>query len=141
METLASNNNQEISYSDFIAAASDKSKVLSSENLRYVFSLFDTDNSGDISLDELRAVFNDKNTQMYSDEMLKGIIKEFDIDGNNRISFAEFVDFMGTVILLKHTPSLLKNYSVPIEDMKMSFKNNTSIGSLVMNKRAFSTFD
>jgi Ca2+-binding EF-hand superfamily protein len=75
--------------------------------------------------------------------MLIGIIHEFDIDGNNRISFSEFVDFMGTIILQKHTPSLFKNSSVPIEEMlKRSFKSGgKSMDSLVLNMKAVSAFD
>jgi calcium-dependent protein kinase len=43
--------------SEFIAAAVDKSTLLSNEKLRKAFQVFDTDNSGTITLLELKQVF------------------------------------------------------------------------------------
>ena len=47
-----------IDYTEFITAAIDKATILNKENLRAAFELLDTDNSGMITIDELKAVFD-----------------------------------------------------------------------------------
>lgn len=47
----------QINYSEFIAATIDVKKFLSDTKLRSVFSLFDTDHSGKITIENLHDAF------------------------------------------------------------------------------------
>ena len=57
MMSLDKNHNKVIDYSEFLTAAISKERLLSKENLMTAFKLFDTDNSGTISEEELRCIF------------------------------------------------------------------------------------
>ena len=77
-----------IDYTEFIAASIDERKLLSKQNLRVVFAMFDKDGSGSISADELN--------EMLGDEDLKNngewtqIIQEVDQNGDGEIDIKEF---------------------------------------------------
>ena len=67
--------------------------VLPEEKLnecREVFDLFDKDKTGEITIDDLRNVINLLG-DFPTDEDLKNIIKEVDLDGSNKVEFDEFV--------------------------------------------------
>jgi len=55
---LDTNHDNKIDYGEFITAAVNRSRLLSEENLRIAFDMFDKDGNGSISKDELRAVFH-----------------------------------------------------------------------------------
>ena len=55
---LDTNQDGKIDYGEFITAAVNRTKLLNEENLRIAFTLFDKDGNGQISIDELRAVFH-----------------------------------------------------------------------------------
>lgn len=61
IEQLDSNGNGVIDYSEFLTAAINKTKLLSTQNLEKAFKMFDTDNSGTISIEELKEVFMTQN--------------------------------------------------------------------------------
>lgn len=72
------------------------------EEIKEAFDLFDTDNSGTISVQELTAAmkslgFDTKNAVIYK------MIEEMDQDGNGLISFEEFLDMMTARISDKNT--------------------------------------
>merc|ERR1719264_548512 len=50
-----------IDYSEFITVASNRSKILSSANLRRAFEAFDADRSGSITKDEILAMLGRTN--------------------------------------------------------------------------------
>ena len=51
------NGDGKIDYTEFIAAAYEKDLLLSSQNLRNTFNMFDSDGNGFISKEELKLVF------------------------------------------------------------------------------------
>lgn len=59
------------------------------------FRVFDTDNSGTISADELRAMLKSLGDNM-SEKEINDLVREADTDGDNQISFEEFKIIMGT---------------------------------------------
>jgi calcium-dependent protein kinase len=63
MGALDKNCNGVIDYSEFLVAASNKELLLSTENLKLAFSMFDKDKNGTISRPELRAVFEANETK------------------------------------------------------------------------------
>lgn len=57
MIAIDKNCNGVIDYSEFITAAVNKTKLLSVENLRIAFKMFDVDCNGTITVDELKRIF------------------------------------------------------------------------------------
>ncbi|MCJ8742376.1 hypothetical protein PDJAM_G00081340 [Pangasius djambal] len=63
------------------------------EEVLKAFKLFDDDDSGKISLKNLRRVARELGEDM-SDEELRAMIDEFDTDGDGEISQEEFLSIM-----------------------------------------------
>ncbi|KAL8277823.1 hypothetical protein RQP46_009806 [Phenoliferia psychrophenolica] len=63
------------------------------DELRRAFRLFDEDNTGRISLKNLKKVARDLGETLGEDE-LQAMIEEFDLDGDNEISEQEFISIM-----------------------------------------------
>ena len=84
-----------IDYSEWIVASSDKSKLLSKQNLVSAFKAFDKDNSGMISIDELKVVLNAAGA---TDEVWRQLIKDADQDGNGEIDLEEFTTMMMSLL-------------------------------------------
>lgn len=61
MKAIDLDNNGKISYSEFVTAAADINKMLTEQNLRQAFNLFDIDNNGQITPRELKYVLANKN--------------------------------------------------------------------------------
>ena len=55
---LDTNQDGKIDYGEFITAAVNRARLLSEENLRIAFQMFDKDGNGYISKEELKDVFN-----------------------------------------------------------------------------------
>lgn len=82
----------EIDYSEFVVATMDKKKLLSNEKLETAFNLFDKDNSGSISADEIKDVLGvGKNID---EKVWNDIVMEVDGNGDGEISFSEFKTMM-----------------------------------------------
>ena len=90
MAKLDFNNNGTIDYSEFLIAHVDISKIVHEDKLKEVFSLFDSDNSGTITVDEIKKVLGSGSVGAIDDEEWDRILKEVDEDGNGDISFDEF---------------------------------------------------
>ena len=88
-------NNGYIEYEEFVRAAVSKEQFLKGNILRYAFRYFDKDGSGEITFDEIEAVFKESvadKTNVH--ESLEKIIKEVDSNGDGVIDFKEFVSIM-----------------------------------------------
>ena len=69
-----------IDYSEFIMATMNEKKNMSEEKLVSAFKIFDTDNSGTISPDEIKSVLGTAGN--LSDEAVQSIIKQVDENGD-----------------------------------------------------------
>ena len=58
MASMDKDGNGFIDYTEFITAAINKASILNKENLTAAFQLLDIDNSGMITIDELKAAFD-----------------------------------------------------------------------------------
>lgn len=74
-------------------AAANKTKLLSAENLKWAFKVFDLDGNGKISHEELRNVLGGGMSDK-GDKIWKDMISEVDINGDGEIDFDEFVQMM-----------------------------------------------
>lgn len=83
-----------IDYSEFVAAATNQSTLMSKENLMMAFRMFDKDKTGTINAEDIRKVLGKGNEKQLSTEVVDDIIKQVDEDGDGKISFDEFVNMM-----------------------------------------------
>ena len=73
---------------------------MSRNYLKFAFGYFDRDNSGDISLEEIKKRFlqTSKNNTEEVEKQLKEMFGEIDINGDGTISFEEFCKMMKNII-------------------------------------------
>ena len=83
-----------IDYTEFVVAATSQSNLTSQEKLHAAFKMFDKDNSGMISADEIREVLCFGGKDQLSVEAVDAIIKQVDENGDGDIEFSEFVTMM-----------------------------------------------
>ena len=90
-----------IEYEEFIRAAIDKNYFLSNNFIKFAFSYFDRDGSGNITMEEVKNLFylNEKNKKSAEAErQLKNSFDEIDINHDGSLSFEEFVQMMKNII-------------------------------------------
>lgn len=96
MDRIDHNKDRAINYTEFVAAAIDKKRLLSDERLKLCFRIFDKDGSGKISLAEFREVFQGKNK--VDPKVWEDLVKEIDIDGDGEIELDEFKTILKKLI-------------------------------------------
>lgn len=89
-QALDYNNDEEIHYSDFLAAMVSTRIVLHDDLLLSAFKKFDHDGTGFITVENLRMVLGDD----YQGDRVETLLQEADILKDNRISYAEFVAYL-----------------------------------------------
>lgn len=92
MKNVDTDSNGYIDYTEFLKATMDTKKVLSIENLKSAFKLFDVDGSGSISSDELKKVLGGAIPS--DDRVWSEIINEADQNGDGVIDLQEFQDIV-----------------------------------------------
>jgi calcium-dependent protein kinase len=81
VKILDKDGNGLVDYTEFITAAIDKTAMLNKDNLKAAFQMLDVDNSGSITVDELKAAFDahgDKDEKLW-----KTIMEEVDKNHDN----------------------------------------------------------
>ena len=73
-----------ISYDEFLSAMINSQKVVTEERLKKAFKMFDKDNSGKLSVLEIRGVFGGTEAQW------KQVIDEVDLNNDGEVDFEEF---------------------------------------------------
>jgi calcium-dependent protein kinase len=73
-----------ISYDEFLSAMINSQKVVTEERLKKAFKMFDKDNSGKLSVKEIRNVFGGTEAQW------KQVINEVDLNNDGEVDFEEF---------------------------------------------------
>jgi calcium-dependent protein kinase len=96
MDQIDHNKDRIINYTEFVAAAIDKKRLLTDERVRQCFRIFDKDGSGKISLIEFRDVFQGKNK--VDPKVWEELVKEIDIDGDGEIELDEFKTILNKLI-------------------------------------------
>jgi calcium-dependent protein kinase len=92
MTRLDWNQDEIINYTEFVAAAIDKQKILSDERMTACFKMLDKDNSGKITTGEFKQIFQSKN--LITNEVWNELLKTIDINGDGEIELEEFKDIL-----------------------------------------------
>ncbi|CAK0878958.1 unnamed protein product [Prorocentrum cordatum] len=87
---LDQNQDEEIHYSDFLAAMVGCRIQMHDDHLKSAFKRFDKDNSGFISLENLREVLGES----YEGESVDSLLSEADLLSDGKISYPEFVSYL-----------------------------------------------
>lgn len=83
-----------IDYDEFITATMDKQKSMNSKNILKAFQLFDKDNSGSISVEELKEVLG---PDLAENDVWVDLIKQADADGNGELDLDEFSNMLSAI--------------------------------------------
>jgi calcium-dependent protein kinase len=83
-----------IEYSEFIAMTMKQHELLTNENLERAFKRLDLDNSGSLSLEEIKKAFDAGGMLRRSNTYWSGVMKSMDENSDNKVSLDEFVAFM-----------------------------------------------
>ena len=84
--------NGKIDYTEFLAATIQKANYLKNERLFETFCMFDKDNSGHITKEEIIQAIKAEKGQ---EKEIEKYIKDVDKDGDGRINYKEFLELMG----------------------------------------------
>lgn len=90
-------NSPGLTFEEFSALLQVKLAADTQNRLRARFQLFDTDNSGDISYEELKHCLTDMDSLLTTAE-LDEMMKRCDVDGDGRITYEEFVAMVPAVV-------------------------------------------
>ena len=94
-QNIDMDNNGYIEYEEFVRGAVSKERFINTKVIQFAFRYFDKDGSGEITFDEIEAVFKQSITNKSKvHENLKKIISEVDLNGDGIISFEEFAIVM-----------------------------------------------
>ncbi|CAE7722643.1 CPK5 [Symbiodinium pilosum] len=91
-EALDSSNNEEVGYSEFLAAMMSSRIQVHEDLVRAAFQPYDQDDSGFISVENLRQVLTESlDSQEMAEDLLKGVPW---VGPDRRVSFDEFIEYL-----------------------------------------------
>lgn len=96
-DSMDVDNNGEVEYSEFVAGCLDAQSQLVDGVLFHAFGIFDVDNDGKISLDELRVMLcggGPLNAVLPDGKTVEDVLKEVDTSKDGAISYTEFKAYL-----------------------------------------------
>ncbi len=87
--TIDMDNNGSLEFEEFARVLIDKKKLLTNDILKFCFNFFDSDRSGEITMEELKDIFGKGN-----ENRIVELVNEVDTDKNGMIDFQEFKEMM-----------------------------------------------
>jgi len=100
--------NDTIEYTEFIAAAMDKKKILKEEVVWEAFKIFDVDGNGTVTKKELMKILtgraSDKIRQVHGDKAIDNFLDEYDQTGDDVIDFDEFMAMLNSATVQQAGP-------------------------------------
>ncbi len=90
-DSIDTNENGYIDYTEFLAFMLDESFYMNEDKLNEAFKVFDPDENGLITVENIKKLLN---LEENDNEILNEFIKENDKDGNGKIDYREFIKMM-----------------------------------------------
>jgi len=95
MKDIDSDKSGVIEYTEFLAATMDRKQYIKRETCWQAFQVFDLDNDGVITREELQKVLGGEGMdKLVSKEVVEEMIREVDTNGDGNIDFDEFMQMM-----------------------------------------------
>lgn len=111
LERVDADGSGEIDYSEWVVATINKENLLSEAKLKQAFSLFDKDESGSISAEEIKAVLC--GGKKIDEDVWNQVVNEVDADGNGEIDFEEFSIMMRKILVNDDDPAAANSAASP----------------------------
>ena len=92
MEVADADQNGYLEYNEWLAASIDKGSLFNEQKLKAAFWAFDKDDSGSISIDEIKRVLGVG--EAVKEEVWEEILEEVDENGDGTIDYDEFKTMM-----------------------------------------------
>jgi len=95
------NGNGELDFSEWLVASSKRTELLEDKKLNQAFQYFDKDESGTITLDELKEAMGAAGPSSNEDldqGVWEDILREADENGDGEIDFGEFKNMMKKLV-------------------------------------------
>jgi len=127
-QALDQNHDDEIHYSDFLAAMVGARINMHDDHLKSAFRKFDVDNSGYITKENLREVLGDT----YEGESVDTLLAEADLLKDGRISYQEFVSYLTGQAMESHAAAAAAK--IVDKELKKSGGGDTSGNSGLRGK-------
>jgi calcium-dependent protein kinase len=100
--------NDTIEYTEFIAAAMDKKKLLKEDVVWEAFKIFDVDGNGTVTKKELLKILtgrtSEKIRQVHGDKAIDNFLDEYDQTGDDVIDFDEFMAMLSSATVAQAGP-------------------------------------
>lgn len=97
---VGTDGNDTIEYTEFLAAALDKQKILKEDVVWEAFKIFDQDGSGSVTKKELCKILtgrtSDKIRKVHGDNAIETFLDTYDTTGDGIIDFDEFMGMLGS---------------------------------------------
>ena len=93
-----------IEYQEFLRVTLNRNTLISEENLKNAFNMFDNNKDGKLSAEELKLILGTSDNEYISE-----IIEQIDKNNDGQISYSEFSDLMKNI--LNNTPSNTEGYA------------------------------
>merc|ERR1719195_895845 len=98
MLEVGTDGNDTIEYTEFIAAAMDKKKIIKEDVVWEAFKIFDQDGNGQVTKKELLKILtgrtSDKIRQVHGNKAIENFLDNYDKSGDDVIDFDEFMGML-----------------------------------------------
>jgi calcium-dependent protein kinase len=130
IKNIDTDNNGYIGFEEFCIALINKEKILTENNLRMAFNVFDRDKSGGINQNELKYILGEYNSNA-KEYLWRKMIEQIDLNRDGQISYEEFKKMMMDVIINKNKRSSMDFRSFPSKnyDININGISRAQIGS------------
>jgi len=116
-DSLGTDGNDTIEYTEFLAVALDKRKILKEEVVWEAFKVFDSDGSGSVTKKELCRILtgrtSDKIRQVHGEKAIESFLDSYDTSGDGVVDFDEFMKMLNAGAETQHSPSSARRRKQP----------------------------